>query len=103
MAQLGSLKEPSHDPGVLRRPSPGCVRLAPLAISATLLAGFLAATAAFARPHVIGYFRCQYWNQWMPAPRNLLKQGLRQADGRPYEEMIRRVADINARLLKETP
>ncbi len=56
---------------------------------------------AFARPYILGYFRCQYWNQWMPAPRGLLKQGLRQADGQPYDEIIRRVSDTNARLLKQ--
>ena len=47
------------------------------------------------RPYMIGYFHCQYWNQWMPAPRNLLKQGLRQADGKPYEELITRRREIH--------
>jgi hypothetical protein len=57
--------------------------------------------AAFARPYIVGYFRCQYWNQWMPAPRALLKQGLRQTDGQPYAEIVKHVTDINADVLKE--
>ncbi len=56
---------------------------------------------AFARSYVVGYFRCQYWNQWMPAPRNLLKQGLRQSDGQPYEEVVRLLPLIHARLFEE--
>jgi hypothetical protein len=57
--------------------------------------------AALARPYLIGYFRCQYWNQWMPAPRNLLKQGLRRSDGQPYAEIVRRVTEIQARQLQQ--
>lgn len=55
---------------------------------------------AFSRPYVVGYFRCQYWNQWMPAPRNLLKQGLRRSDGELYADAVRLVAEINRRQLE---
>lgn len=58
---------------------------------------------AFARPYIIGYFRCQYWNQSLAAPRNLLKQGLRQANGRPYVDFARRLPEIHTWLLKQFP
>ncbi len=56
---------------------------------------------AFTRSYLIGYFRCQYWSQWMPAPRNLLKQGLRRVDGEVYGEIARSVSEANARLLEQ--
>ena len=37
----------------------------------------------------------------MPAPRNLLKQGLRRVDGEVYGEIARSVSEANARLLEQ--
>jgi len=54
---------------------------------------------AFAKPYILGYFKCQYVDQVLPT--GMLKQGLHQADGKTYEEFARRVAEIHRGLLDQ--
>lgn len=55
---------------------------------------------AFARPYVIGYFRCQYLTRYRDHTRRF-KQGLLRPDGTPYEEFVTRLARINRAVLQE--
>ena len=54
---------------------------------------------AFAKPYILGYFKCQYWDQVLPT--GMLKQGLRQADGKPYEEFVGLLTKIHQRLIEQ--
>ncbi|MEM0968852.1 MAG: hypothetical protein AAGJ31_05850, partial [Verrucomicrobiota bacterium] len=48
----------------------------------------------FATPYLIGYHRCQYIDRYKKA-QNILKQGLLQVDGTPYQALVKTVADNN--------
>jgi len=51
---------------------------------------------AFSKPYFIGYFRCQYIDR-LKGP--VLKQGLLNAKGRPYAELVETIAAINGKIL----
>jgi hypothetical protein len=51
----------------------------------------------FATRYLIGYNRCQYIDRHKVDPR-ILKQGLLQADGTPYQELVETVQRNNWRL-----
>jgi hypothetical protein len=51
--------------------------------------------AALTRPYVIGYQRCQYRDAVRLDRGGLLKQGLVRSDGRPYEALVRGLADLH--------
>lgn len=55
--------------------------------------------AAFARPYVIGYFRCQYLTSYKDHTRRY-KQGLLRQDGTPYEEFLARLIQTNREILR---
>ncbi|MEM7143835.1 MAG: hypothetical protein AAF591_01790 [Verrucomicrobiota bacterium] len=54
---------------------------------------------ALSKPYILGYHRCQYIDRFQ-AHRSLLKQGLIQADGTPYEELVKLVAETNHAVLE---
>lgn len=56
---------------------------------------------AFARPYIVGYFRCQYLSSYKDHIRRF-KQGLLRPDGTPFEEFVRRLAQINREQMRET-
>jgi len=49
---------------------------------------------ALAKPYILGYHRCQYIDRFQ-AHLGVLKQGLIQANGNPYEELVNLVAETN--------
>ncbi len=51
----------------------------------------------FSTPFLIGYNRCQYIDRYK-SERNMLKQGLLQVDGKPYEELVDSVQENNWRI-----
>lgn len=55
--------------------------------------------AAFAKPYVLGYFKCQYVDQILPT--GMLKQGLHRTDGSTYEEFARALQAIHQRLIAQ--
>ena len=54
---------------------------------------------ALAKPYILGYHRCQYIDRFTPH-QEVLKQGLIQADGTPYEELVKLLTDTNHAVLK---
>jgi hypothetical protein len=54
---------------------------------------------AFAKPYIIGYFRCQLLSRWMPKVRQY-KQGLLRPDGTPFQEYVPRITRTNQAVLK---
>jgi hypothetical protein len=54
---------------------------------------------AFAKPYILGYFKCQYVDQVLPT--GMLKQGLLQTDGKPYEEFAGLLKVIHERLIEQ--
>ena len=54
---------------------------------------------ALSKPYILGYHRCQYIDRFTPW-RDVLKQGLIQADGSPYEELVKSVAMTNRAVLE---
>lgn len=42
---------------------------------------------AFSTPYILGYHKCQYIDRYL-ANQKILKQGLLQVDGKPYEELV---------------
>ncbi len=56
---------------------------------------------AFARPYLIGYFRCQYLTVYKDHIKRY-KQGLLRPDGRPFEEYVRSIATTNREVLRAT-
>ena len=63
------------------------------------LSGPVTITDAFAKPYILGYFKCQYVDQVLPT--GMLKQGLHQADGKPYEEFVGLLTKIHQRLIEQ--
>lgn len=59
---------------------------------------YLEQTAA--EPYIVGYQRCQYKSRYDPL-RTLLKQGLLDREGKPYEKLVEFVEETNRRLLGE--
>jgi len=57
---------------------------------------------AFARPYVIGYFRCQYLTIYKDHIKRY-KQGLLRPDGTPFEEFVSRLSTINHEVLRALP
>jgi hypothetical protein len=55
--------------------------------------------AAFAKPYILGYFKCQYVDQVLPT--GMLKQGLLQTDGKPYAEFAKLLTAIHQRLIEQ--
>lgn|GEM_PF-318050 len=55
---------------------------------------------AFARPYVIGYFRCQYLTIYKDHIKRY-KQGLLRPDGTPFEECVRGIATTNRAVWRE--
>jgi lysophospholipase L1-like esterase len=55
--------------------------------------------AAFAKPYILGYFKCQYVDQVLPT--GMLKQGLHWQDGRTYEEFAGLLTGIHQRLIEQ--
>lgn len=55
---------------------------------------------AFARPYLIGYFRCQYLTIYKENIKRH-KQGLLRPDGTPFEEYVRAVAGTNRAVVEE--
>jgi len=55
--------------------------------------------AAFAKPYILGYFKCQYVDQVLPT--GMLKQGLLQTGGKPYEEFTGLLTGIHQRLIEQ--
>ena len=55
--------------------------------------------AAFAKPYILGYFKCQYVDQVQPA--GMLKQGLHRNDGTTYEEFAGLLKGIHQRLVEQ--
>jgi hypothetical protein len=55
--------------------------------------------AAFAKPYILGYFKCQYVDQVLPT--GMLKQGLLRAKGKPYEEFPTLIQGIHQRLIEQ--
>jgi hypothetical protein len=54
---------------------------------------------AFAKPYILVYFKCQYVDQVLPT--GMLKQGLLQTDGKPYEEFAGLLKVIHERLIEQ--
>jgi len=54
---------------------------------------------AFAKPYILGYFKCQYVDQVLPT--GMLKQGLLQTDGKPCEEFAGLLKVIHERLIEQ--
>ena len=48
----------------------------------------------FATPYIIGYNRCQYIDRYKQG-QNILKQGMLQVDGQPYQKLVESVAKHN--------
>lgn len=57
--------------------------------------------AAFARPYIIGYFRCQVVSAWNARARHY-KQGLLDPRGEPFADFVERIAQTNRDLTRET-
>jgi hypothetical protein len=55
--------------------------------------------AAFAKPYILGYCKCQYVDQVLPT--GMLKQGLLRKDGRPCEEFAALLRAIHERLIQQ--
>jgi len=55
--------------------------------------------AAFAKPYILGYFKCQYVDQVLPT--GMLKQGLHKPDGTTYEEFAGLLQAIHQRLVAQ--
>jgi hypothetical protein len=55
--------------------------------------------AAFARPYMLGYFKCQYVDQVLPT--GMLKQGLHKRDGTIYEEFAGLLKALHQRLIEQ--
>lgn len=53
---------------------------------------------AFARPYIVGYFRCQLISAWVERARHY-KQGLLRPDGAPFDEYLVRIARTNREIL----
>ena len=51
----------------------------------------------FSTPYLLGYNRCQYIDRYQH-DQKLLKQGLLQVDGKPYEELVDSVQKNNWRI-----
>ncbi|MEM9283318.1 MAG: hypothetical protein AAGA96_15965 [Verrucomicrobiota bacterium] len=54
---------------------------------------------ALSKPYLLGYHRCQYIDRFTPRL-GVLKQGLIQADGSPYEELVTLLTETNTALLQ---
>ena len=54
---------------------------------------------AFARPYLIGYFRCQYLTIYKDHIKRH-KQGLLRPDGTPFEDYVREIATTNREVLR---
>jgi hypothetical protein len=65
------------------------------AAAATAYEAYLLAT--FAKPYILGYFKCQYVDQVLPT--GMLKQGLHKRDGTTYEEFSGLLTAIHQRLI----
>ncbi|MEM6631877.1 MAG: hypothetical protein AAF694_19530 [Bacteroidota bacterium] len=48
----------------------------------------------FSRPYLLGYNKCQYIDRFL-VDQKILKQGLLQVDGKPYEELVDWVEKVN--------
>ena len=55
--------------------------------------------AAFAKPYILGYFKCQYADQVLPT--GMLKQGLHKRDGTIYEEFAGLLKALHQQLLEQ--
>jgi hypothetical protein len=55
--------------------------------------------AAFAKPYILGYFKCQYVDQVLPT--GMLKQGLHKRDGTAYEEFAALLKALHQRLIEQ--
>ena len=54
---------------------------------------------AFAKPYILGYFRCQYMDvEYQPGK---LKQGLRKADKTLYADWAKSIAEIDQVLIDQ--
>lgn len=54
---------------------------------------------ALSKPYILGYHRCQYIDRFQ-AHLGVLKQGLIQADGTPYEELVTLLTETNRAVLE---
>lgn len=55
---------------------------------------------AVAEPYILGYQRCQYEDRYDPL-RTLLKQGLVNRQGRPYDILTEQIGRTNEDVLKQ--
>ncbi len=55
---------------------------------------------AFSKPYIIGYQRCQYIDRFVEHP-GVLKQGILQEDGNPYEQLASAIKETNTSILKQ--
>jgi ferric-dicitrate binding protein FerR (iron transport regulator) len=55
--------------------------------------------AAFTKPYILGYFKCQYVDQMLPT--GMLKQGLHKQDGTTYDEFAGLLKAIHQRLAEQ--
>jgi len=54
---------------------------------------------AFAKPYILGYFKCQYVDHVLPT--GMLKQGLRKPDGKLYDEFAELLKALHQRLIEQ--
>lgn len=54
---------------------------------------------ALSKPYILGYHRCQYIDRFQ-AHQGVLKQGLIQADGNPYEKLVELLTETNRGVLE---
>jgi len=55
-------------------------------------------TDAFAKPYIVGYFRCQLITAWVDRAKHH-KQGLLRPTGEPFDEYTRRISQTNRRIV----
>ena len=55
---------------------------------------------AFEKPYILGYQRCQYIDRFARHP-GVLQQGLLREDGSPYETLVQRVSEANAKAIQD--
>lgn len=56
---------------------------------------------AFARPYIIGYFRCQYLTIYKEQQLKRYKQGLLRPDGTPFEDYVAAVKKTNREIMRQ--
>ena len=56
--------------------------------------------AAFAKPYIVGYFRCQLISAWVEKARHY-KQGILKPNGEPFDDYAGRIAKVNRDIIAE--